>query len=428
MKTVSMPVSFFEKNRHKLIRSLKDNSCAILHSNDEMMRSADQYFPFRQDSDLFYLCGINQEKSVLLLAPGHPDESLREVLFIRRTDVKLETWEGHKYTVDEARAISGIKNIRFEDELDSVLASIMMHSGNIYLNIQELPKFVAEIPNRNLRFAQNLKMKFPAHNYERLAPIMRDLRTVKSEEEIALIRKACQITRDAFNRVLNIVKPDIMEYELEAEISYEFLKQGAQGHAYQPIIASGINACTLHYTKNDKMCTDGELLLMDFGAEYGYYAADCTRTIPVNGRFTTRQKDLYKSVLDIQRFAITLMKPGSNITKVHDEVCRRFGHEHVKLGLYTIDALENQSKDNPLYQQYYMHGTSHFLGLDVHDVGTKDADFRPGMVLTCEPAIYISSEKTGIRLENNILITEEGNTDLMKDIPIEIEEIEQMMN
>jgi Xaa-Pro aminopeptidase len=427
MKAVSIPASFFKKNRHKLSQTLKDHSCAIFHSNDEMNRSSDQYFPYRQDSDLFYLCGINQEKSLLLLAPEHPDESLREVLIIRRSNEKLETWEGHKYTVDEVRTISGIKNIRYDDELDPILASIMMYSENIYLNLPELPKFIAEIPNRNLRFAQNLKMKFPAHHYERLAPIMRDLRAVKSEEEIALISKACNITRDAFKRVLKSVKPGMMEYEVEAEITYEFLKQGARGHAYQPIIASGINACTLHYNNNDKMCANGDLLLMDFGAEYGIYAADCTRTVPVNGRFTPRQKDLYESVLDILRFAITLMKPGSNITKVHDAVCRYFGREHVKLGLYTADALEKQSKDNPLYRQYYMHGTSHFLGLDVHDVGTKDADFRPGMVLTCEPAIYVVAEKTGIRLENNILITEEGNIDLMKDIPLEIEEIEQMM-
>jgi Xaa-Pro aminopeptidase len=215
---------------------------------------------------------------------------------------------------------------------------------------------------------------------------------------------------------------------VEAEIIYEFIKQGARGHAYQPIIASGINACTLHYTSNNALCTNGDLLLMDFGAEYGNYAADCTRTIPVSGKYSPRQQDLYHSVLDVFRFARSLMKPGSSINKVHNEVCKRFGQEHVRLGLYTAVALENQSADNPLYQEYYMHGTSHFLGLDVHDVGNKDAEFRPGMVLTCEPGIYIPAENIGIRLESNLLITHDGNEDLMKDIPLEIPEIEEIMN
>ena len=427
MKTVVIPIPLFEKNRDKLSHVLKNRSLAILHANDEMSRSADQYFPYRQDSDLFYLSGINQEKTILLLAPDHPDESLREVLIIRKPNQKLETWEGHKFTLEEARTISGIKTIRFPDEFEALLTSQMIYVDHVYLNLPELLKFIPELPSRNLRFANELKQKFPAHHYERLAPIMRDLRTIKSEEEISLIGEACNITHAAFDRVLKSVKPGMMEYEVEAEITYEFLKQGARGHAYPPIIASGINACTLHYTGNNKPCADGDLLLMDFGAEYGNYAADCTRTIPVNGRFTPRQKDLYKAILDVFRFACTLMKPGSSINKVHTEVCRRFGNEHVKLGLYTAEALENQHKDNPLYQEYYMHGTSHFLGLDVHDVGNKDAEFRPGMVLTCEPGIYIPAEKTGIRLENNILITRDGNVDLMKDIPIEMEEIEAIM-
>ncbi len=427
MKIVNIPTSLFVKNRDKLSHVLKNRSLAILHSNDEMNRSADQYFPYRQDSDLFYFCGINQEKTILLIAPDHPDESLREVLIIRKSDQKLETWVGHRLTVEEARTISGIKTVRFHDEFDGVLALMMMYVEHVYLNLPELPKFIPETPNRNLRFAHEIKMKFPAHNFTRLAPIMRDLRTLKSEEEIALIRTACHITRDAFLKVLRSVKPGMMEYEVEAEITYEFLKQGARGHAYQPIIASGINACTLHYNTNNSVCAEGDLLLMDFGAEYGNYAADCTRTIPVNGRFTPRQKELYQSVLDVFRFACTLMKPGGSINKVHTEVCRRFGQEHVKLGLYSTEALEKQSSENPLYQQYYMHGTSHFLGLDVHDVGNKDAEFRPGMVLTCEPGIYIPAEKTGIRLESNILITHTGNEDLMKDIPLETGEIEELM-
>jgi Xaa-Pro aminopeptidase len=368
-----------------------------------------------------------QEKTLLLLVPDHPDESLREVLIIRKPNHKLETWEGHKLTIEEASVISGIKNVRFIDEFEAVLASLMMYAEYVYLNLPEFTKFIPEIPGRNLRCANELRLKFPVHQYVRLAPVMRDLRTIKSEEEISLLREACNITHSAFERVLKNTKPGMMEYEVEAEITYEFIKRGAGGHAYPPIIASGINACTLHYTNNGSSCADGDLLLMDFGAEYGNYAADCTRTIPVNGRFTPRQKDLYNAVLDVFRFACALMKPGCSINKVHTEVCRRFGNAHVRLGLYTTEALENQRTDNPLYQEYYMHGTSHFLGLDVHDVGNKDAEFRPGMVLTCEPGIYITAEKTGIRLENNILITRDGNADLMKDIPIEPEEIEKIM-
>ena len=427
MKKIAIPVSLFEKNRSKVSHSLRNHSLAILHANDEMNRSGDQYFPYRQDSDLFYLCGIEQEKTMLLLAPDHPDETLHEVLIIRKPNLKLETWEGHKLTAEEARDLSGIKTVRYDDELDATLAALFMHVENVYLNLPELPKFIPELPNRNLRYAHEIRTKFPAHHFERLAPIMRDLRTLKAEEEIALIREACHITRKAFMRVLKSLKPGMTEYEVEAEITYEFLKQGARGHAYHPIIAAGLNACALHYNHNSSVCADGELLLMDFGAEYGNYAADCTRTVPVNGRFTPRQRELYTSVLEVFRYACTLIKPGSSINKVHTEVCRRFGQEHVKLGLYTADALANQSKDHPLYMEYYMHGTSHFLGLDVHDSGSKDTEFRPGMVLTCEPGIYIPAENTGIRLESNLLITREGNEDLMKDIPVEIEEIEKIM-
>ena len=427
MKTIHISPSFFARNRQRLIHSLKNNSLAIVHSNDEMNRTADQYFPFRQNSDLFYLTGINQEKTTLLLAPGIEDESLREILIIRRSNPKLETWEGHKLTREEAGLISGIKNVKYEDEIESLIAPVMMQTEHVYLNLPEYIKFIPELPGRDLRKSEELMKKFPAHHYERLAPVMRDLRVVKSEEEIVLIREACEITRKAFLNTLQTVKPGMMEYEIEALITHDFIKEGARGHAYQPIIASGSNACILHYVDNNGNCSDGELLLMDFGAEYGNYAADCTRTFPVNGKFSARQKDLYKAVLDVFKFARSLMIPGSTINKVHQEVCRKFEKEHIRLGLYTEQAVEGQNRENPLYQQYYMHGTSHFLGLDVHDVGSKDQEFRPGMILTCEPGIYLPSEQTGIRLENNILITRDGNVDLMKDIPIEPEEIEEAM-
>ncbi|HLO59101.1 MAG TPA: aminopeptidase P N-terminal domain-containing protein [Bacteroidales bacterium] len=426
MKTITMPPAFFTVNRERLSHALKPRSLAIFHANDEMNRTADQDFPYRQDSDLFYLTGINQEKTALLIAPDYPDESMREILIIRRANPKLETWEGHKYTVEEARAISGIKTVYYADEYDSVLAPMMMFNYNIYLNLPELHKIIPELPNRNLRFSYDIQRRFPAHHYERLAPIMRDLRTMKSEAEITMIKEACAITRDAFQRVLKTVKPGMTEYEVEAEITYEFVRKGGR-HAYQPIIGSGINGCSLHYLYNNSTCNDGDLLLMDFGAEYANYAADCTRTIPVNGKFTARQKDLYKSVLDVFRYACSLMRPGNTINNMHADVCRRFSLEHVRVGLYTAEELKNEPREKPLYQKYYMHGTSHFLGLDVHDVGGKDAEFRPGMILTCEPGIYLPEEKTGIRIESNILITRDGNLDLMKDIPVEPDEIEKLM-
>jgi Xaa-Pro aminopeptidase len=428
MKLIKMPASFFANNRVRLSHALKPRSLAVLHSNDDMGRTADQFFPFRQDSDLFYLSGIDQEKTILLIAPDYPDENMREVLFIRRSDKKLETWEGHKLTRPEAEELSGIKTIYYHDEYESVLALFMMWSYHVYLNLPELLKYIPELPSRNLRFANELKQKFPAHQYERLAPVMRDLRIIKSEPELEQIRIACDITHGAFLKVLQTLKPGMAEYEIEAEIIYEFIRKGAKGHAYPAIIASGENACCLHYTYNNSLCNDGDLLLMDFGAEYGNYAADCSRTVPVNGRFSKRQRELYQSVLDVMRFAINLMKPGNTINKVHAEVCRRFNLEHIKLGLYTAADLEHENKASPLYQQYYMHGTSHYLGLDVHDVGSKDAEFRPGMVLTCEPGIYIPNEKTGIRIENNILITRDGNIDLMRDIPVEPDEIESIMS
>lgn len=428
MKTVAISPSFFQTNRHNLSRALRSRSTAILHSNDEMNRTTDLYFPYRQHSDLFYLTGINQEKTTLLMSPDHPDENIRETLVIRRSNANLETWEGHKLTREEASRISGIKNVRFQDELDTLLAPYMMFSEHIYLDLPEYPKFIPELPCRNLRLGNELMNKFPAHRYERLAAVMRDLRIIKSEIEIGLIREACHITREAFLHVLKTMKPGKMEYEAEAILTHDFIQYGARGHAYQPIIASGKNACILHYIDNNCPCSGGDLLLMDFGAEFGNYAADCTRTIPVSGTFTKRQKELYRSVLDVFRFACTYMKPGSSINKVHSEVCRRFSQEHVKLGLYTAGDLEKQEADNPLYLRYYMHGTSHFLGLDVHDVGSKDAEFKPGMVLTCEPGIYLPEESTGIRIENNILITEDGYADLMQDIPIEPEEIEMLMS
>jgi len=427
MKTIDITCQLFENNRLNLYPLLISHSLVVLHSNDEMTRTADQLFPFRQNSDLFYFSGINQEKTILLLAPDHPDKQMREILFISKADKATEIWTGHKLTVEEARSISGINNIRFLEDYESTLAGMMFYAHHVYLNIPEHQKFIQELPARELRFAIELRNKFPVHSYQRLAPVMRNLRMVKSQCEIELIQKACGITRDSFLRVLGIVRPGIMEYEIEAELTYDFIHKGGNGHAFYPIVASGVNACTLHYVNNDKECKDGELLLLDFGADYANYAADCSRTIPVNGKFNERQRELYESVLDVFKFARSLMKPGATINEVHEKVCKEFEKEHVSLGLYTREELNAQDSKSPLYQQYYMHGTSHFLGLDVHDPGDKAAEFRPGMVLTCEPGIYVEKERTGIRIENDILITDDGNVDLMEDIPMEAEELEKLM-
>ena len=427
MKTIDITCQLFENNRRKLYPLIIPNSIVIIHSNDEMTRTGDQFFPYRQNSDLFYFCGINQEKTILVLAPDHPDEQMREILFILKADKKTEIWTGHRLTAEEARSISGIKNIRLLEDYEGVLAGMMFYANNVYLNIPEHQKFIQELPTRELRYANELRNKFPVHSYQRLAPIMRNLRMVKSQCEIELIQKACSLTRDSFIKILGLVKPGIMEYEVEAELTYDFIRNGGRGHAFYPIVASGINACTLHYVANDKECRDGELLLIDFGADYGNYAADCSRTIPVNGKFNDRQKAVYRSVLDVFKYARSLMKPGANINEVHDKVCKKFEKEHIRLGLYSRGDLEKQDSKSPLYQQYYMHGTSHFLGLDVHDPGDKAAEFRPGMILTCEPGIYIEKEKTGVRIENDILITDEGNVDLMEDIPMEVEELEKLM-
>jgi Xaa-Pro aminopeptidase len=428
MRYSKIKTSFFIRNRTKLIKKLERNSITIINSNDEMPRNGDQYFPYRQNSNLFYLTGIDQEKTSLILNPDNNNKDLREVLFIRRSSSKLEIWEGKKLTPDEAREISGIHTVRWEDEFDAVLAELMTTADNVYLNLPENPKFNPEIIVKEYRFENILRNKYPLHSYKRLAPLLNELRLIKEPEEIELIMKSCEITKEAFIKVSGYVRPEVMEYEIEAEITREYLKRGANGHAFQPIVASGKNACVLHYIKNSHKLKKGDLVLLDFGCEYANYAADCSRTLPMNGKFSPRQKELYDAVLRVFRYAKGIMKKGTTINKLHKQVASCWEEEHIKLGLYTGKDVRNQDKNEPLWSKYYLHGTSHFLGLDVHDVGNKDVVLRSGMVLTCEPGIYIPEERTGIRLENDILITVDGNTDLMENIPIETEEIEMLMN
>jgi len=427
MRYSEIPAELFIKNRHKLFELLNNNSIAIIHSNDEMPRNGDQTFAFRQHSDFFYLTGIEQEKSILIISKGYKEE-FEQILFILKPDKTLEIWEGHKLTNEEAKTISGVENIKYINEFENILRELIFSSENIYLNRNENVKFETAVPYKDIRFSSELKEKYPFHTYKRLAPLLTKLRLQKEPEEIELIKKACKITNKAFHRVLRFVKPGVKEYEIEAEITSEFLRNGAGGHAYQPIVASGKDNCVLHYISNDKICKNGDLVLMDFGAEYGNYAADTTRTIPVNGKFTKRQKEVYNAVLRVMKKATKLIKPGNTINKVNEEVNRMIEEELVNLGLAKQNEINNKEKRDTVRMNYFMHGNSHFMGLDVHDVGTKDTVFKPGMVLSCEPGIYIEDEGFGIRLENDILVTENGQIDLLEDEPIEIEDIERLMN
>jgi Xaa-Pro aminopeptidase len=428
MRCYAASKNLYIKNRKKLLKQLDQNSLAIILPNDQMLRTGDQYYPYRQNSDLLYLSGINQEETILTLCPGHPEKKMREILFIRKSDPKLETWEGHKLTLEEASEQSGIENVKYVDDMAMVLRDQVLHSEKVFVNTNEYIKLSEKVPSKSIRFILDLKQDYPLHQYYRLAPLVTRLRMKKEPEEIELIRKACGITRDALLRVMNYLRPGIMEYEVEAEITHEYLRQGANGHGYQPIIASGKNATVLHYLSNNQECKDGDLLLMDVGAEYGNYSADCTRTVPVNGKFTPRQRDLYDASLKVLNQAMTQMKIGSSISKIHKQVCKLWEEEHIKLGLYSRNDVKNQKPTEPMFMKYYMHGTSHFLGLDVHDVGEKEVAFEEGMVLTCEPAIYIPEESIGVRLENDILITRDGPVNLMEDIPIDPDEVEEIMN
>jgi len=428
MKYTAPDASLFVLNRKNFAQRLKPKSIAIFNANDEQLRSGDQNFAFKQNPDLFYLSGIDQEQSILILFPDCPNPLYREVLFLRQTNEHIKVWEGHKYTKEGAQQASGIQQIFWLDEFWTVLQSIIHYAENIYLNTNENDRSVYEVPYRDLRFIQQLKERYPLHQYERSALILRDLRPVKSEIEVQLTKKACEITRDAFVRVLKFTKPGVTEYEIDAEIIHEFIRQRATGHAYNPIIASGPNANILHYNDNNQVCKAGDVILFDFGAEYANYNADMSRSIPVSGRFSPRQKEVYNAVLRVMRAATKLLVSGTIWNEYHDEVGRIMEAELIGLGLLDKQAVVKQNPAAPLYKKYFMHGTSHHLGIDVHDFASRYKAFEVGNILTCEPGIYIPEEGLGIRIENNILITKNGNIDLMADIPVEVEELEDIMN
>ena len=440
MKYLPIDSHLFIENRKHFNNQIKSNSLAVFNSNDIMPTNADGTMPFRQNNDLFYLSGVDQEESILVIFPDAKDENHRELLFLKETNEEIAIWEGEKLTKEKALDISGIRTVYWLDDFEKVFAQLMDETSVVYLNSNIHARATVEVETRDARFSTWCKKTYSSHTFANAAPFMHKLRAIKSVDEIKQIQTACDITEKGLRRVLEICKPGIMEYELEGEITGLFLKNRSRGHAYEPIIASGFNACVLHYIDNAKPCKDGDMLLMDFGAEYANYASDLTRTIPVNGRFTKRQRDVYDAVLRVFRQASDLLVPGTILDNYrdpadcppglmyHEEVGKMMESELIGLGLLDRTDVKNQDPQDPLYKQYFMHGTSHYLGLDVHDVGDWNCPMEEGMVFTCEPGIYIREENMGVRLENDILITPNGPKDLMANIPIETEEIEELMN
>jgi Xaa-Pro aminopeptidase len=427
MRYAPIDPQLFIENRRRLAAGLPPNAIAVFNSNDVMPTSADGVMPFVQQTDLFYLSGGDQEESTLVIFPGVREEKHREILFLRETSEQIALWEGKKYTREEAKAISGVRTVLWNAEFESVFRNLAYQAERMFLNTNEHPRASAVVETRDARFMKWCRRAFPLHRYDRLAPIMHGLRAVKAPAEIALIRQAVEISGQAFRRLLGFIRPGVWEFEIEAEIWHELLRRRSRGPAFQTIVASGAEACTLHYVKNDQQCREGDLVLIDFGAEYAHYAGDLTRTVPVSGRFTPRQRAVYEAVLRVQKAAIQMLRPGNTFEAYHAEVGRAMEAELIELGLLDAEKIKDQPKDQPLYKRYFPHGTSHHLGLDVHDYGDKYRPFEPGMVLTCEPGIYIREEGIGVRIENDILITDQEPVDLAADVPREADEIEALM-
>jgi len=421
--------SLFVKNRKKFTAKMEPNSIAILTSNDVMPNNADDVMGFAQNNELFYLSGIDQEESILVLYPDAVLLSNREMLFVKETSELIKIWEGDKLTQEQAFEVSGIKNVKWLQDFELAIQYMAFDADTFYLGHNEHKKtLTAEMNTQQDRMISWCKERYPLHNYRRAAKITREIRQVKSEEEIALMQKAATISVGSFKRVLKAVKPGMLEYELEAELTYELIKKGGRGHAFMPIVASGKNACALHYNTNDSICNDGDMILMDFGVCYANYNSDTTRCFPVNGKFSERQKEVYNAVLHCLKEGSKLLIPGAVSATYEKEMAGLVEEQLIKLGLLNAEDVKNQDADNPLYKKYFMHGTAHYIGLDVHDVGLYTRTFEAGMVLTCEPGIYIPEEGIGCRLENDILLIEGGNINLTAAMPIEISAIEAIMN
>lgn len=417
----------FIDNRKRFAATMEKNSIAIFNSNDEIPSNGDALYPFKQNTDLYWLSGIKQEDSMLILFPNHPDKKYREVLVLVRPNELKEKWDGKRHRSHEANAISGIQTIVWLDTLDGLLQPMVHLADTIYLNTNENDRKASLLAVRDYRFAKEMQDRYPLHNYKRAARIMRDLRAIKSPLEVAVLQQAIDITEKTFRRLLKFIQPGVWENQIEAEIYHEFMMNRSAGPAYSSIIAGGDRARTLHYNANNQQCKDGEMILMDFGAEYGGYCADLTRTVPVNGKFTKRQKEVYNACLHLHDYAKSLLKPGITILKYTDMVGDEASKTFLKIGLISKADIKNETAENRAYRKYLYHGISHHLGIDVHDLGTKTEPIKAGMVFTVEPGIYIEEEQMGVRIENNIWITKTGNKDLFKNIPIKADEIERLM-
>ena len=427
MKYLPLNPQIFIDNRNRFISKMEKNAIAIFNSNDELPLNGDAIYKFKQNSDLLWLTGIEQEDTMLILYPNNPDIKYREVLVLVRPNELKEKWDGHRLRTNEATAISGITTIIWLDTLDGTLQPWIHWADTIYLNSNENDRKANTVPVRDYRYAKMMKQRYPLHNYKRSAKILKEVRGIKSALEVEVLQKAIDITDNTFRHLLQFIKPGVMEYEIEAEIYHQFMKQRSAGPAYGSIIASGDRARTLHYVENSKECKDGELILMDFGAEYGNYCADLTRTIPVNGKFGRRQKTVYNACLHLHQYATSILKPGISIIDYTDKVGEEATQVFLKIGLIRKSDVKNEDPENRAYRKYLYHGISHHLGIDVHDLGTRTEPLKAGMVFTIEPGIYIEEEKIGVRIENNFWITKTGNKDLMKNIPITVEDIERLM-
>ena len=428
MKYHRLNKQLFIDNRERFKSMMEPNSLAIFHSNDIYPTSADGIMPFKQATDIFWLSGVDQEDSVLVIFPDAKRNEDKELLFLTETNDLIAVWEGEKLTKSEAFEVSGIKTVYWLSEFDTIMKSLMSQTENVYLLTQEHLRRNTPVQTREMRLNAELKIIYPNHNYKRSAPFLNKLRSVKTALEIEVMKIAAEITAAGFNRVLKFLKPDCWEHEIEAEFIHEFVKRRSRGFAYSPIIGSGSNACVLHYLENNKQCISGDLVLIDVGAEYANYACDVTRCFPVNGKFTDRQREVYESVLRVEKASIELLKPGAVLSEYHKRVGDFMTKELINLNLLTQEEVDNQNPSWPAYKKYFMHGTSHYLGLDVHDYGLWDGSpMEAGMVFTCEPGIYIPEEGIGIRIEDDILITSNGYINLTKEIPKEVSEIEAAM-
>ena len=426
MKHDKISEKLFIKNRKKLFDILQKGEIAIIVSNINYPKNGDQFYPFRQDSDFYYLSGINEDSAVLFMLKDE-NEECREDVFIKKTSEKIKLWDGPRLDKKEAEKVSGIKNVHWLDELENIGREMLSGANKLSLNLKGNRRSEQKIPSPAEIFKNRFSNFLSGFEISDISGRIHELRLVKEPEEIEMIKKAVSITKSFYFKILNRLKPGIKEYEIEALMKKEFLFSGAEDFAFAPIVASGKNACILHYIKNDSVCRDGEILLMDFGAEYGLYPADCSRSIPVNGRYTKRQKQIYQAVLDIFKDAKRLFRPGTTINEINNATGELMENKLREIGLLTCEEINNETKDQAAYKKFFPHGTTHFIGLDVHDVGGKDVPLKPGMVLSCEPGIYIEEEKLGIRIETDMLITKDGADDLMYDFPVEPEEIEKEM-